>query len=136
MPQYAFDVVCEADVQHVVRLVQHHELKPFQPYRASLHVVHQPTRRSHDYMGAPLQRLHLAAYGLASVNSYAPQATELAYAGQLAPYLHRQVPGGHQHQRSYVSNAWVKHLHQRDAKGGGFACAGLGLAYYVLSGAH
>ena len=60
----------EAAVKHLVCLVQYHESKSPQLYRASLHVVHQPTRSSHDYVGAPLQRLQLANYGLAPVDCY------------------------------------------------------------------
>ncbi len=45
-------------------------------------------------------------------------------------------PGRYQHQRLHSSGVRIQSLHERDAKGGGFACAGLGLAHYVLSGAH
>ena len=52
-PQDALNVVGEADVQHLVSLVQYYESKPSQLYRSSFHMGQQPTRSSHDYVGSP-----------------------------------------------------------------------------------
>ena len=66
------DVLEEAHVQHLVRLVQHHGGDLVHPDGAVLHVVHQPPGGGHHDLRVPFQRLDLGPHGLPAVDGGHP----------------------------------------------------------------
>lgn len=61
--EYGLDVVREAHVEHLVRLVQHGVSHVRQGEGAPLEVVHHATGRGHEYVEPVGEGLHLGAVG-------------------------------------------------------------------------
>ena len=101
--QDRLDVLGEAHVEHLVRLVQHHRAQRAQPQRAPGDVVQRPARRRHHHVHPVVERAQLPADRLPAVDRQHPGAQVLAVAVERLGDLHGQLPGGHQHQRHRVA---------------------------------
>ena len=131
--QDAGHVPHEAHVQHPVCLVQHHGLHLVQPDGAALHVIHEAARGGHHDLGLLFQGVDLPVDGGPAVEADgAYPLLELAQIPQLLLDLHRQLPGGGQHQALHVGALGVDVLHHGDAEGKGLARAGGGLGNDIL----
>ncbi len=60
--QHELEVLAEAEVEHLICLVQHHRADLAKVERATLDVITKPARRPHDDMRAPLERPTLVAH--------------------------------------------------------------------------
>ncbi len=97
--QNELEILAEAEVEHLVGLVQHHGAKLGNVEGAARDVVAQPARRADDDMGALFERPAL----LAHIHAADTGADACAGAGvkpfQFAPHLKRQFAGRGDHQR-------------------------------------
>ena len=137
--QDEFQIVTKAEVEHLVRLVQHHGLQARQVKRAALDMVAQATRRADDDMRAAFQR---ALFG-AIVHAAHAGGDLCARLGvkpfQLARDLQRQFPRRRDAQRhgnvgiKQAVRAAQQFLGDADAKGHGLARTGLRRNQHILA---
>ena len=97
--QDAVEVVRETHVQHLVRLVEHHDLDVVEAQRPAVEVVDDAARRGHDDVHAASQAVELRRDRLAAVYGHDADS-------QLAPVpvhglgnLHGELAGRSEHQR-------------------------------------
>ena len=93
------EVVGEAHVEHLVRLVEHHGLDLVQADRRSLQVVHRAAGRRHDDVHAPGQPVQLRRDRLPAVHGHHARAELAAVAVHRLGDLHRQLAGRREHER-------------------------------------
>ncbi len=86
----------EAEVGHVVGLVQHDDLDPGEVGRALIHQVDQPARGGHDDVDAALERLELRAVRHPAGDQSEAQALGAGQRGQHVGDLERELTGRHQ----------------------------------------
>ena len=125
--QDGLDVLPEAHAQHLVRLVQHHQLHVGKGQRAPAHVVHHAPRRADDQIGPP-QLEDLPVDGRAAVHVRRPDVQGVAdQLFDLIAALLGQLAGGaeDQHLHGGLRLRAVDHLHRGYGKGHGLARAGL-----------
>ncbi len=146
LTQDALDVGQEAQVEHLVGLVEHQHRQPAQLQVALLAQVEQPARGAHHDVGAGAQRLDLGLVGPAAVDGNHRQASAvlggqvLGGGGQVHGHLQAQLAGGHHDQgprgagERPRSGAGGDALQQRHAEREGLAHAGAGLADHVVAG--
>ena len=96
--EHLLDVRQEAEVEHLVRLVQHDG-----PGVAEVEVplggeVEQPTRSADDDLDAAVQRLDLGLVGAATVDGEDAGRAVRGGLGQVAGHLDRELTGGGDHQ--------------------------------------
>ena len=136
--QDRLDVLAEAHGEHLVGLVQHHQLDVRQRQRAPAHVIHHPARRA-DHQVALSQVGDLPVHGRAAVDVRDPHA--LHEAGELLDFVRAllgQLTGGaeDQHLHAGLGLVAVDLLDGGDGEGQGLAGAGLGLADHVAALPH
>ncbi len=141
------DVGQEAQVEHLVGLVQHQGADPGEVELLLPGQVEQPARGADDDVDALLQRLDLRLVGPAAVDRQDPDVADLAGGLQVVGDLGAQLAGGDHDQRLRALAELVlggparvhvgahdRALDQRQAEAQGLAGAGLGLADDVVPG--
>ena len=124
----------EAEVEHLVGLVEHED-----PQRAKLQValaqmVEEAARGADHDLGALGQRDDLRAQRAAAHDRHRPDAGVAAGGVDVAGDLQAELPGGDDHQRLHLGLLGVDLLDDRDAEGEGLAGAGARLADQVDPG--
>ena len=142
--EQALHVGQEAEVEHLVGLVEDERLHVRDVERAAVHQVDQAPRRTDDDLDAGGQRVELALVGDAAVDGEDADAAVLAGHRQVLAHLERELTGGGDDQglrlarRGEVLEVGVvlgdRALQHRDAEGQRLAGAGAGLTDQV--GAH
>ena len=137
------DVGQEAEVEHLVGLVEDEGVDVGEVEGATVGEVDEPTRGADDDVDAGLERLELRLVAHAAVDGEDAQAEVLAGQGEVGRDLERELAGRRDDQglrlalrqvgvrRVVLGDAALEH---RDAEGQGLAGAGAGLADEV--GAH
>ena len=149
-PHDALDVGQEAEVQHLVGLVEDQRLDAAEHEVALLGEVQQAAGRADHDVDALAQRGELRLVGAAAVDRGDPDAELGAGVGEVLGDLHAQLAGGHHDQRlrdvlvrsaaspsalaAGCSAGGVTPLQQRHAEAERLAHAGAGLADDVLAG--
>ncbi|TKJ19109.1 hypothetical protein A6V29_10450 [Blastococcus sp. CCUG 61487] len=132
------DVGQEAQVEHLVGLVEDEHLDLAEDQVAALRQVEQPAGGADDDLDALLQRLDLRLERAAAVDGLDAHAALGAGGGQVAGDLHAQLAGGDDDQRLRDAVATLGRrgdaLQQRDAEAEGLAGAGAGLTDEVVAG--
>jgi hypothetical protein len=93
------DVGQEAQVEHLVRLVQHQDADGGQVELVLPGQVEQPAGGADDHVDALLQRLDLRLVGAAAVDGQDPDVADLARGLQVVGDLGAQLAGRHDDQR-------------------------------------
>jgi hypothetical protein len=78
---HVFDIVLEAHLEHLVRLIENKHVNGSKVHRSPAHVIHEPTRRRHDSVYALPQSPELTLDGLAAVDrdqSHSPMSADVA----------------------------------------------------------
>ena len=130
--QDGLDVLPEAHIQHLVRLVQDGQPQGGEPQRPPAQMVHHPPRCADDEVGPPLQLVDLPLHRGAAVHRR--HLDPGGVAGKflhLGCGLHRQLPGRAEHQHLHPLGLRVDAVDGRQAEGGGLAGAGVGPADQV-----
>ena len=131
------DVGEEAEVEHLVGLVEHEGVHVGEVERATVGQVDEATRGAHDDVDAGLERLELGVVADAAVDGQDAQAHVLAGEVEVVGDLERELTGrGHdQGLRLALRQVGVRRvaggdraLQDRDAEGEGLAGARAGLA--------
>ena len=144
LAQDPFDIGQEAEIQHLVGLVEHEHGDAAQLQVALLREVQQPAGRADDDVGAGLQRVDLWLVGPSTVDRHDGQLAILGSEvlrrdGQVARHLQAQLAGRHndecagdatQRAVGVVGDA----LQQRHTEGVGLAHPGAGLADQIVAG--
>ena len=105
LTQNPLDVGQEAQVEHLVGLVEHQHRQPAELQVALLAQVEQPARGANHHVGAGAQRLDLRLVGPPAVDGHHRQLAAvvggqvLGRGGQVAGDLQAQFAGGHDDQR-------------------------------------
>ena len=128
------DVGQEAEVEHLVGLVEHHDLDVFEAQQALAGEVEQAAGGADDDLRAGLELLDLALVGLAAVDrddlGVAVGCRDLEVFG----HLHAELAGGHDDERLHAgAGVEAERLDEGEAEAEGLAGAGLGLADDVLA---
>jgi hypothetical protein len=134
----ALDVGQEAQVEHLVGLVEDENLDLAEDQVALLGEVQQPARGADDDLDACLQRLDLRLERAAAVDGLHADAALGAGRAQIAGDLHAQLTGGDDDQRlRHAVTALGRRadpLQHRDAEAEGLAGAGARLTDEVVAG--
>ena len=143
LAQDALDVGQEAEVEHLVGLVEHQDGDSAQLQVALLGEVEQPARRADHDVGAGTQRVDLRLVGAPAVNGHHGQLAVtggevLRSTGEVAGDLQAQFAGGHHDERSRDARQWALGvggdlLQQGHTEREGLAHAGAGLADQVVA---
>ena len=125
-------LVLEAHVQHLVRLVQHQMPNPIQLHRLALGEVDQATRRGDDHVARLFQLGDLGGDVGPAVHRDGPNPLlvfrkRFELFGDLLPEFARR----REHQRLHVVPLGVEVVEKRQAKGGRLAGACLGQSYEI-----
>ena len=128
------DVGEEAEVEHLVGLVEHHLAHVLEIEQALAREVEQAARRADDDLRARLQLLDLTLVGLAAVDRHDVRRAALRGQLEILEHLHREFAGRHDHERLHARlGGGAEALQQRQAEAEGLAGAGLRLADDVLA---
>ena len=143
LPQDALDVGQEAEVEHLVGLVEHQHGDAAQLQVALLGEVEQAARGADHDVGARAQRLDLRLVGAAAVDRHHRQLAVacgqvLRGACEVAGHLQAQFAGGHDDQRARGARQRAFRVAGDPLKQGhtereGLAHAGAGLADEVVA---
>ena len=138
MREDPLDVGQEAQVEHLVGLVEDEDLDLAEDQVALLGQVEQPAGGADDDLDALLQRLDLRLERAAAVDGLHADAALGAGGGEVAGDLDAQLAGGDDDQRLRDAVAALGRrddaLQHRDAEAEGLAGAGAGLADEVVAG--
>ncbi|MCY1528762.1 hypothetical protein D9M68_638790 [compost metagenome] len=130
-----FEVVHEAELEHLVRLVQHQLLHGGEHLVVTTQVVAETAGGGHDDLGALAQGLELRAHGRAAVDGDHVQAGHLLGVGfEGGGDLQCEFAGRCQDQRLRLSFGRIDARQDRQREGCGLASTGLGLANHVVAG--
>ena len=126
----------EAEVEHVVGLVQHSDLGLVQSDDAVVQMLDQPAWGRHQHVDTALQGADLRAVLGAAGDQRGRDPHELAEGAEAGLDLGRQLAGRGQHQHAAGAGRRAAALRQqavedRQCEGCGLACAGLGDAQHV-----
>jgi hypothetical protein len=136
--QDSLDVGQEAQIEHLVGLVEHEHLDLAEDQVALLGQVEQPAGGADDDLDAVLQRLDLRLEGAAAVDGLDADAAPGTGGGQVTGDLDAQLTGGDDDQRLRDAVATLGRGHDalqhRDAEAEGLAGAGARLADEVVAG--
>jgi hypothetical protein len=133
------DVGQEAQVSHVVGLIEDGNGYPVEPSSATLHEVDEPARSRDDEVNAVTQRVDLTAHRGAAVNGGQPDADGARQRGKHVSYLAGELAGGHQDEATRrtlrtLARGLGEPSEQREAEAEGLAGTGLGTAEDIFSG--
>ena len=137
----ALDRRQEAHVEHAVGLVEDQHLHRVELHAAAVEVVDQAARAGHQHVHAAAQLVDLRLHADAA-EQRGDVELEVATVGlEAVGDLHRQLAGGHQHQRARLARAGrrgflAQAVEHRQRERGGLAGAGLGAAQHVAAGQH
>ncbi len=127
------DVLEEAEVEHLVGLVEDHEAAVVEHQRVARdQVEHPPHGPHHDVAAGPQLGLLRADRGAAEDGHHVDPAVGPVGAQRLG-HLDAQLPRGRQHERLDGVLARVHVLHDRQPEGGRLAGSGLRLADHVAA---
>ncbi|MCY1345952.1 hypothetical protein D9M69_320240 [compost metagenome] len=130
-----FEVVHEAELEHLVRFVQHQLLHGGEHLVIATQVVAETAGGGHDHLGALAQGLELRPHGRAAVNGDHVQAGHLLGVGfEGGSDLQCELAGRCQDQRLRLSSGRIDARQDRQREGCGLAGTGLGLANHVVAG--
>ncbi len=139
--QQEADVLDEAEVEHAVGLVEHHDLGVAQVEHVLLEIVDDPARRADQDVHARLQRAALLVVVHAAESEAEREPGVLAEQFRILVDLDRELAGRREHQRARRGDRPVRRRRvaqqvreQRDQEGRGLAGAGLRLARDVEAG--
>jgi hypothetical protein len=128
----------EAEVEHLVGLVEHQRAHTGQAQVALADQVEQPPGSPHHHVDAGAQRVDLRLVGAPAVDGEHFRPAGLAGRLHVVGDLDRQFPGGHDDQGAGAARAHrrlaVEPLQQRDAERQRLARSGPGLADEVMAG--
>ena len=125
-PEDVRDVRQEADVQHLVRLVEDGQPHLPQRERAAPQVVLDPPRRADDDLRPLLQRTEVALEGVTAEQPDGAHPEGFREVGEHGEHLLSQFARGHEHEALHVASLGVEHIGHRDAEGKRLAGARLG----------
>jgi hypothetical protein len=141
------DVGQEAQVEHLVGLVQHQGADGTQVQLALPGQVQQSSGSADDHVDTLVELLDLRLVGTSAVDREDPHIADLPGGQQVVGDLHTQLAGRYHHQRlrgigqllglrpaGFHIGFHDDPLEQREAEAEGLAGAGLGLADDVLAG--
>ena len=132
-PQDLLDVLDEAEVEHLVGLVEDHVAGRGQHQRVARHQVHHPADGGDDDLGAGPQ-LGLLGFDRGAAEDGDDLDVEVLGVGaQRLGHLDAELAGRRQHDRLHLVVVGVEVLEQRQAEGGGLAGPGLRLADHVVA---
>ena len=135
--QQLLDVLEEAEIEHLVRLVEHRVAHVGKIQVLLAHQVDQAAGGADHDLDALLERLDLRLVGAAAVDGEDPDRTLRRGCLQILGDLHRELTGGQHHEGLRLPDLTVlrvglarryRVLQQRDAEAERLAGAGLGLA--------
>ena len=135
--QQLLDVLEEAQVQHLVGLVQHRDPHLGEVQVLLAHQVDQAAGSAHHHLDAPVEGLDLRLVGATAVHGEDPHRALRGGVLEVLGHLHRELAGGQHHEGlrlaglsalGVVLTGRHHRLQQRDAEAQGLAGAGLGLA--------
>ncbi len=130
-----FEVVHEAQLEHLVGLVEHQTLNGGQQVVVTAQVIAQAAGGSDEYLGTHAQGLQLRPHGRAAVEGHDLHAGHLGGVGFAGGSdLQGQFTGRNQHQNLGFTTGRVELREQRQSKGCGLARTGLRLANHVVAG--
>ena len=130
--QDPLDVLDEAHVEHLVRLVEDEEADVVELERAPPHVVHDAAGRADHDLDAALQAAELPLVGLAAVDGQRLHVLVAAVLVQRLRDLDRQLARRGQNERLHRAQLGVDRLDDGQAERGRLAGAGLRLGDDVL----
>jgi hypothetical protein len=133
-PQDGLDVLEEAEVEHLVGLVEHHVARVGQHEVMAIHHVHHAADGSDHHVRALAQERRLVADRRAAEDRHDVDALALAVRAQRLGDLDAQLARRREHQRLHLRAPRIDVLEQRQAERGGLAGAGLRLADHVAPG--
>ena len=126
-------VLLEAHVQHLVRLIKHRDPHVRQVNGPAIDQVDQAAGRGHHHVRSTLDAAHLLADVRTAVYGYATHTGQvLAEVAQVAGDLNAQLARGCQHQRLHLTQFRIDGVKQRQPECGGLPGAGLGQGHHVL----
>ena len=132
-PQDLLDVLDEAEVEHLVGLVEDDVARRGEDQRAAAHQVHHPADRGDDDVGAGAQ-LRLLGFDRGAAEDGDDLDVEVLGVGaQRLGHLDAELAGRRQHDRLHLVVVGIEVLQQRQAEGRGLAGAGLRLADHVVA---
>ena len=129
------DVLGEAHVQHLVRLVEDEDAHLVELQRAPLEVVERPAGRRHHDVGPALERADLLVHRRAAVEGHDAQAEPPRVLVDRLGHLHRQLARGDEDEgvRAAPGHALFRDpLQHRQRERRGLAGARRGLPEHVL----
>ncbi|MCY1412256.1 hypothetical protein D9M71_276560 [compost metagenome] len=130
-----FDVFHEAELEHLVGLVEDQAIDGGQQLLVATQVVAQATRGRHHYLGTLTQGLELRAHRRAAVHRQHLHASHVAgVALEGRGDLQGQLAGRGQDEDLRLATGRVEQRQQRQGEGRGFAGTGLRLADHVVTG--
>ena len=132
-PQDLLDVLDEAEVEHLVGLVEDDVAGRGEDQRAPRHQVHHPADGGDDDVGAGAQLRLLGADRGAAEDGDDLDVEVLGVGAQRLRHLDAELAGRRQDDRLHLVVVGVEVLQQRQAEGGGLAGAGLRLADHVVA---
>ncbi|MNM80106.1 hypothetical protein D3C81_920560 [compost metagenome] len=129
------DVFHEAELEHLVGLVEDQTLNGGQQLLVATQAIAQATRGRHHHLGALAQSLELRPHGRAAVDRQHLHARHVAgVALEGRGDLQGQLAGRGQDEDLRLATGRVEQRQQRQGEGRGFAGTGLRLADHVVTG--
>ena len=134
--QDRLEIVFEAHVEHLVGLVEHHELHLREQQRLARDVIERTPGSRHHHVDAALEGAHLVEDLLAAVHGQRGDPDARAVLLHRFSHLHRELAGGHQHQGLRFEGPSIFRIDQLQhgqRERGGLAGAGGGLPEHVAA---
>ena len=129
------DVGEESEVEHLVGLVEDHDLDVLEAQQALAGEVEETPGGADDDLGAGLDLLDLSFVGLAAVDGRDDGGAVGGREGEVFGDLHAQLAGRHDDERLHAGlRVGTERLQQGEPETEGLARSGLGLADDVLAG--
>ena len=133
LSQDQLHILPESHIQHLIRFVQNHHVHMVQLNGVASHMIHHPSRRAHNDLGAP-QSGDLLPDLLSSVHRKHLNAMHIpGDAANLIRRLHCQFSGGTENNGLEAAKLRVYLLQGGDGKSGCLSRSRLGLSYDVFS---
>ena len=133
-PQDLLDVLDEAEVEHLIGLVEDDVAGRGEDQRAARHQVHHPADGGDDDVGAGAQLRLLRFDRRAAEDGDDLDVEVLGVGAQRLGHLDAELAGRREDDRLHLVDGRVDVLEQGQAEGGGLAGPGLRLADHVVAG--
>ena len=135
--QDGLEILGEAHVEHLVRLVEHDDLHRIEAQRLAADVIERTAGRGDDHVDAALQHAQLVLHRRAAIDRQRAHSERLPVLVHRLGDLHRQLARGHEDQRG-GARAWIgvggDEVQQRERERGGLSGSRCGLAKDVAAG--